>query len=57
LRKKPPRVLLNVPPSELPAEYVKVTYQPDLIKIKELLKVDAQGFIGWAHEVKITNIL
>jgi hypothetical protein len=59
LRKKPPRVLLNVPPSELPAEYVKVTYQPDLTKIKELLKVDAQGAIGWAflsenHEYSVT---
>lgn len=29
-------------------EYVKVTYEPKLTKIKELLKVDAQGIIGWA---------
>ena len=48
LRKKPPRVLLNVDPSELPPEYVKVTYEPRVTKIKELLKADAQGAIGWA---------
>jgi len=59
LRKKPPRVLLNVDPSELPPEYVKVTYEPKLTKIKELLKVDAQGSIGWAvlsenHEYSVT---
>jgi hypothetical protein len=59
LRKKPPRVLLNVDPSELPPEYVKVTYEPKLTKIKELLKVDAQGAIAWAflsenHEYSVT---
>ena len=45
LRKKQPRVLLNVPPEELPAEYVQVSYKPDLTKIRKLLKVDA---VGWA---------
>jgi hypothetical protein len=59
LRKKQPRVLLNVDPSELPIDYVKVTYEPKLTKIKELLKVDAQGAIGWAfiaenHEYSVT---
>jgi hypothetical protein len=59
LRKKQPRVMLNVPPEELPAEYVKVTYEPKLTKIKELLKVDAQGAIDWAnlsenHEYSVT---
>ncbi|MBE9170868.1 siphovirus Gp157 family protein [Pleurocapsales cyanobacterium LEGE 06147] len=59
LRKKPPRVMLNVPPEELPPEYVKVTYEPKLTKIKELLKVDATGAIGWAflsenHEYSVT---
>ncbi|PSF33869.1 hypothetical protein C7H19_19285 [Aphanothece hegewaldii CCALA 016] len=48
LRKKPPRVLLNVSPKELPPEYVQVEYTPKLTKIKELLKTDAQGVIGWA---------
>jgi hypothetical protein len=38
---------------------VKVTYQPDLTKIKKLLQADAQGAIGWAnlsenHEYSIT---
>jgi alkyl sulfatase BDS1-like metallo-beta-lactamase superfamily hydrolase len=59
LRKKQPRVMLNVDPSELPIDYVKVTYEPKLTKIKELLKVDAQGAIGWAfiaenHEYSVT---
>jgi hypothetical protein len=59
LRKKQPAVLLNVPPEKLPAEYVKVTYQPDLTKIRKLLKVDAQGAIGWAslsesHQYSVT---
>lgn len=49
LRKKQPRVLLNVPPEELPAEYVKVTYEPNLTKIKKLLQADAQDAIGWAN--------
>ncbi|MDJ0902206.1 MAG: siphovirus Gp157 family protein [Xenococcus sp. MO_188.B8] len=48
LRKKQPQVLLNVPAEELPAEYVQVSYKPDLTKIRKLLKVDAQGAIGWA---------
>lgn len=48
LRKKPPRVLLNVKPEELPSEYVMVEYTPKLAKIKELLKADAQNSIGWA---------
>jgi Siphovirus Gp157 len=47
LRKKQQEVLLNVSPEKLPAEYVKVTYQPDLTKIRKLLKADAQGAIGW----------
>ncbi len=59
LRKKQPLVLINVPPEKLPPEYVKVTYKPDLTKIRNLLKVDAQGAIGWAylsenHEYSVT---
>ncbi len=59
LRKKPPRVLLNVPPEKLPIECVKVTYEPRLTKIKELLKADAIGAIDWAslsenHEYSVT---
>jgi flagellar motor protein MotB len=59
LRKKQPAVLLNVPPEELPAEYVKVTYKPDLTKIRNLLKCDALSAIGWAslsesHEYSVT---
>ncbi|MGB5632610.1 MAG: siphovirus Gp157 family protein, partial [Waterburya sp.] len=48
LRKKQPAVLLNVPAEELPAEYVQVSYKPDLTKIRKLLKVDASGETGWA---------
>jgi hypothetical protein len=59
LRQKQPQVLINVPPEKLPAEYVKVTYQPDLTKIRALLKADAQGAIGWAslgepHQYSVT---
>jgi hypothetical protein len=59
LRQKQPQVLINVPPEKLPAEYVKVTYQPDLTKIRKLLKVDAQGAISWAslsesHQYSVT---
>ena len=46
LRKKQPQILINVPPEELPPEYVKVTYKPDLTAIKKLLKSDAE--IDWA---------
>ena len=48
LRKKQPAVLLNVPAEELPAEYVQVSYKPDLTKIRKLLKCDGIGAIGWA---------
>jgi hypothetical protein len=59
LRKKQQEVLINVAPEKLPAEYVKVTYQPDLTKIRALLKADAQGAIGWAslgesHQYSVT---
>jgi hypothetical protein len=57
LRQKPPRVLLNCDPSELPPEYVKVEYHPKLTEIKALLK--AKGTIDWAflsdsHEYNVT---
>jgi hypothetical protein len=59
LRKKQPRVMLNIPPEELPSEYVQITYEPKLALIKELLKTDATGAIGWAfisenHEYSVT---
>ena len=59
LRKKQPRVLLNIPPEELPAEYVKTTHLPDLTKIRALLKADGIGSIDWAilsenHEYSVT---
>ena len=59
LRKKQPAVLLNVEPENLPAEYVQVSYKPDLTKIRKLLKCDAQDAIGWAslsesHEYSVT---
>ena len=59
IRKKPPQVLLNVPPEELPAEYVRVTHKPDLTKIKALLKSDTDSEIDWAsmsesHEHSVT---
>ena len=57
LRKKQPQVLINVPPEELPAEYVKVTHKADLTKIRKLLKSDSE--IDWAslsasHEYSVT---
>ncbi len=55
LRKKQPAVLLNVPPEELPPEYVQVSYKPDLTKIRKLLKVDAQGAIDWASLLTFVN--
>jgi hypothetical protein len=45
LRKKPPQVILNIAPEDLPSDCVKVTYEPKLTKIKELLK---EGSIDWA---------
>ena len=50
-------MLINIPPEELPDEYVKVTYKPDLTAIKKLLKSDAE--IDWAslsesHEYSVT---
>ena len=59
LRKKPPQILLNVPPEELPAEYVRVTHKPDLTRIRTLLKADTEGAIDWAslsfsHEHSVT---
>ncbi len=59
LRKKQPAVLLNVPPEKLPAEYVQVSYKPDLTKIRKLLKCDASGASGWAslsesHQYSVT---
>jgi hypothetical protein len=45
LRKKPPQVLLNIAPENLPPDCVKITYEPKLTKIKELLK---QGSLDWA---------
>ncbi len=48
LRKKQPAVLLNVPTEELPAEYVQVSYKPDLTKIRKVLKCDGQENISWA---------
>jgi Siphovirus Gp157 len=45
LRKKTPQVLLNISPEELPPDCVKITYEPKLTKIKELLK---QGALDWA---------
>ena len=46
LRKKPARVLLKVPPEELPIEYVKVEHRPKLTEIKKLLQTDVD--IDWA---------
>ena len=59
LRKKQPIVLINVPPEELPSDYVKVTYKADLTKIRALLKADAMGAISWAslsesHQYSVT---
>ena len=59
LRKKQPQVLINVPAEELPAEYVRVTYKPDLTKIRAALKTDSENEIDWAslsesHEHSVT---
>lgn len=47
IRKKQPQVMLNVPPEELPPEYVRITHKPDLTKIKAALKTD-EAAIAWA---------
>ena len=57
LRKKQPQILINVPPEELPAEYLNVTYKANLTEIRKLLKSDSD--IGWAslsesHEYSVT---
>ena len=59
LRQKPSQVLLNIPPEELPAPYVKVTHKPDLTKIRAALKSDTENEIDWAsfsesHEHSVT---
>ena len=59
LRRKQPRVLLNIPPEKLPAPYVKVTHKPDLTKIRALLHTDTEDAIDWAnlsenHEYSVT---
>ena len=57
LRKKQPQILINVPPEELPAEYVNLTYKANLTEIRKLLKSDSD--ISWAsfsesHEYSVT---
>ncbi len=57
LRKKQPQILINVPPEELPAEYLNITYKANLTEIRKLLKSDSD--IGWAsfsesHEYSVT---
>ncbi len=57
LRKKQPQILINVPPEELPTEYVNVTYKANLTEIRKLLKSDSD--ISWAsfsesHEYSVT---
>ena len=57
LRRKPARVLLQVSPEELPPEYVKVTYEPKLTDIKQLLTLNQE--VDWAslaesHEYSVT---
>ncbi len=59
LRQKQPRVLINIPPEKLPAEYVRVTHKPDLTKIRASLKADTIGAIDWAslsesHQYSVT---
>ncbi len=58
LRKKQPQILINVPPEELPAEYLNVTYKANLTEIRKLLKSDTED-ISWAsfsesHEYSVT---
>lgn len=48
IRKKPPQVLLRVPPEELPVEYVRITHKPELTRIRAALKTDTEGAIDWA---------
>ena len=57
LRKKQPQILINVPPEELPTEYLNITYKANLTEIRKLLKSDSD--IGWAsfsesHEYSVT---
>ncbi len=56
-RKKQPQILINVPPEELPTEYLNITYKANLTEIRKLLKSDSD--IGWAsfsesHEYSVT---
>jgi hypothetical protein len=45
LRKKPAKLVLNVPVEELPTEYTRITVSPKLDEIKKLLKTQ---FVEWA---------
>ncbi len=46
MRKKQPRVCLNVEPEELPIEFQRVKVEPNLTEIKKALKSKKQ--IDWA---------
>ncbi len=47
LRKKPPKLCLNIDPRDLPDEYKKVEVTPKLAEIKKAIKVNTN--IDWAY--------
>jgi hypothetical protein len=47
LRRKPPRVILNCEPSELPSRFVKIIHEPRLAEIKNWLK-NSNLEVDWA---------
>jgi hypothetical protein len=47
LRKKPPRLILNCEPSELPSRFVKIIHEPRLAEIKNWLK-NSNLEVDWA---------
>lgn len=56
LRKKPPRVMLNGQPEDLPREFQKVTIDPMLTKIKEHLKANPDcdfAYMSWTEEYSL----
>lgn len=56
LRKKPPRVMLNGEPADLPREFQKITIDPMLTKIKEHLKANPDcefAYLSWSDEFSL----
>ncbi len=48
LRKKSPKVVLNIPVEELPEEFMNIQCTPRIADIKKMLKLDKDNVINWA---------